>query len=170
MRIHNRLIFALCRTCVESQNPDDCAHEALEDRVLVGTWVSAELQEAVRQNYKIIKIHEIHHYEKEVYDSEAKKGGVFAEYVNTFLKLKTEASGWSSSCVDDPVAQDRFIEEYREKEGVELSKEKMVKNNGMRTLSKLMLNSLWSKMSQREKFAEKCCCKISRATARIFTQ
>lgn len=33
------------------------------------------------------------------YNTEEHKGGLFTYYVNTFLKVKQESSGWPSDCV-----------------------------------------------------------------------
>jgi hypothetical protein len=42
--------------------------------------------------------------------------------------------------------KDKYIEEYHEKEGILLEKEKIKKNPGLRQLAKLMLNSFWGKV------------------------
>jgi hypothetical protein len=36
--------------------------------------------------------------ETEQYDPKAKTGGLFTDYVNIFLKMKQEASGWPECC------------------------------------------------------------------------
>ena len=67
---------------------------------------------------------------------------LFKEYVNTFLKIKQEASGYPKDCVTDEQKQ-RYIDEYYEHEGIRLDPEKIEYNPGLRSLAKLMLNSLW---------------------------
>jgi len=55
------------------------------------------------------------------FDKDTNTGGLFAEYVNMFLKLKQESSGypyWVRS-EDD---KDRYIEDYRRAEGIALDK------------------------------------------------
>lgn len=42
-----------------------------------------------------------------------------------------------------------FIEQWKQREGIELRQEKLVKNAGLRALAKLMLNSFWGKFGQR---------------------
>ena len=41
------------------------------------------------------------------------------------------------------------LDDYRDKEGIELGPEKIEKNPGLRTLAKMMLNSMWGKFGQR---------------------
>ena len=55
---------------------------------MTGTWCTPKIQHAVDQGYKILKIHEVYHWEETTYDNSTGKGGLFSEYVKTFLKLK----------------------------------------------------------------------------------
>ena len=50
---------------------------------------------------------------------------------------------------DDPLKRQRHLDDYRDKEGIELDPEKIEKNPGLRTLAKMMLNSMWGKFGQR---------------------
>jgi hypothetical protein len=77
------------------------------------------------------------------------EGGLFAGYVDMFLKLKQEASGYPSwvKCEDD---EDKYIEDYRRAEGIALDKASIAKNSGRRTLAKLKLNSMWGKWAQNQ--------------------
>ena len=43
--------------------------------------------------------------------------GLFVEYVNTFLKIKQEASGWPSWCVDENTKL-QYLQEYELREGI----------------------------------------------------
>ena len=90
---------------------------------------------AIEKGYEILKIHEVWHFP--VHTDE-----LFKEYVNTFLKIKQEASGYPKDCVTDEQKQ-RYIDEYYEHEGIRLDPEKIEYNPGLRSLAKLMLNSLW---------------------------
>ena len=67
---------------------------------------------------------------------------LFKEYVNTFLKIKQEASGYPKDCVTDEQKQ-AYIDDYYEQEGIRLNPEKINYNPGLRYLAKLLLNSLW---------------------------
>ena len=64
------------------------------------------------------------------------------DYVNTFLKIKQEASGYPKDCVTEEQKQ-AYIEDYYDHEGIHLDPEKINYNPGLRSLAKLMLNSFW---------------------------
>ena len=144
-----KLTFALCRTCAQNEQQTQCEHDDSE-RIFRGVWVSEELKKAVELGYQIIQIHEVWHFEETTqYDPETQKGGLFAEYINTFLKLKQEASGWPEGVVTDE-QKDQYIKDYFENEGIQLDKENIKHNPGLRTVSKLCLNTLWGKFGQSE--------------------
>ena len=76
--------------------------------------------------------------------------GLFDEYVNCFLKLKAEASGWPAWVLQGDEKKidenkDLFIKQFQWRENVVLEKENINYNPGMRALAKLMLNSFWGK-------------------------
>jgi hypothetical protein len=48
----------------------------------------------LEKGYVVQRIYEVWHFdETEQYDPKTKTGGLFTDYVNTFLKMKQEASG-----------------------------------------------------------------------------
>ena len=103
----------------------------------------------MRLGYQVLKIYEVYHWKETTrYDPETKEGGLFASYINTFLKFKQEASGPPDWVKTPDDAQDH-IDRYFEKEGVSLDGEKIEKNPGLRALAKLCLNSFWGKFGQR---------------------
>ena len=53
-----------------------------------------EVRLAVQKGYRILEIHEVYEYQVTRYNPETGDGGLFANYINTFLKLKAEASGY----------------------------------------------------------------------------
>ena len=147
-RSNGKLKFPLCQTCAENENPLPCACPD-EDRTMTGTWCNPELQTAVRLGYRVLKIYEVYHWKETTrYDPETKEGGLFASYINTFLKFKQEASG-PPDWVKTPDDVQEYIDRYFEKEGVSLDREKIEKNPGFRALAKLCLNSFWGKFGQR---------------------
>ena len=81
------------------------------------------------------------------------KKGLFELYVNTWLKIKEEASGWPSHVGNDPIKQKRHLTAYKAKEGIKLDRAKIKKNPGLRTLAKMMLNSMWGKFGQNKQNA-----------------
>jgi hypothetical protein len=66
---------------------------------------------------RILEIHELYEYIVTRYDTQTREGGLFAGYIDTFLKLKAEASGypaWVRSSADE----ERYIESFWKREGV----------------------------------------------------
>ena len=100
--------------------------------MLRGTWATIELQKAVELGYKIVKLHEVWHFREE-----DRRVGFFADYVNTWLKIKQESAGWPDDC-NTPDQKAAYVQAYQEREGTAL--ENVAKNPGRKTLAKLMLN------------------------------
>ena len=144
-----KLMFPLCRSCAEKTDPHmRCTHLQEEDRSFTGTWVTIELFEALDRGYKLLDVHEVWHFsETTQYDKASGEGGIFAGYIDTFLRIKQESSGYPDWCMTE---QDKikFRQDYFEAEGIRL--ENVEKNKGMRAIAKIMLNSLWGKLAQRE--------------------
>ena len=93
-RYNKKLLFCLRRTFVHEQNMrDECPHHADAERALEGTWVIDELRLALQKGYKILEIHELYEYRVTKYYRDTDDGGLFVDYINTFLKQKAEASG-----------------------------------------------------------------------------
>ena len=145
---NGKLKFPLCQTCAEKESPSLCGCSD-EDRTMTGTWCTPELQTAVGLGYRVLKIYEVYHWKDTTqYDAETKEGGLFASYINTFLKYKQEASG-PPNWIKTPEDAKEYIDRYFEKEGVSIDGEKIEKNPGMRALAKFCLNSFWGKFGQR---------------------
>ena len=146
-RHDKKLTFPLCRTCVEREPAKPmhertwtCKHDANE-RALTGTWCTPELQKAVEKGYKVLYIYEVWHFK----DASTT---LFKEYVNTFLKMKQESSGWPKEC-DTETKRAQYLDDYARHEGIALDRTKIISNPGLRKLCKLMLNSHWGKYGQR---------------------
>ena len=79
--------------CAETKNKTICNY-SVGDRSLSGTWVSVELQKAVQIGYTLLSVYEVWQYDTLTkYDPSTGDGGLFAQYMNTFIKIKMEASG-----------------------------------------------------------------------------
>ena len=117
-----------------------CRHDPSQ-RQLTGTWCTPELVKAVEKGYVILKIHEVWHFDERLQ-------GLFENYVNTWLKLKEEASGFSASCVTSEQRQ-HHVTEYERREGIQLDRANIEYNPGKQAVAKLMLNSMWGKFDQR---------------------
>ena len=118
-----------------------CSHSD-EQRQITGTWCTPELEVAVEKGYQILHIHEVWNFPK-------KQEGLFRNYVNTWLKIKEEASGWPPHVGNDLEKQRQHIADYYAREGIRLDRANIKKNPGLRTLAKMMLNSMWGKFGQR---------------------
>jgi hypothetical protein len=68
------------------------------------------------------------------------------QYINTFLKLKAEASGYSTwvRTTDD----DKFVQRFNDSKGIMLDKVSIRPNAEKRALAKLCLNSMLGKLKE----------------------
>ena len=121
---NEKLLFPLCIKCAEDQAEQPwfertnlCPHSDKE-LMMTGSWCTPELLKAVEKGYQILKIHEVWHFPED-----QRKEGLFAPYVNTWLKHKTEASGWPSG-VETEEQNATYIHDYKEHEGIDLDPEK----------------------------------------------
>lgn len=92
--------------------------------------------------YKLINIHEVYHFQSRTKD-------LFKGYIDTFLKIKQEASGYPSNIVteDDKI---QYINDYENVETVKLDPCNIKMNPGRRAVAKLMLNSFWGEFGQND--------------------
>ena len=148
LKCNGKLKFPLCYTCACNETQEMC--QCLDsERMFTHTYCTPELEVALNMGYILIQIHEVLHWpETEMYDPVTKQGGLFTQYINTFLKLKQEASGYPPH-IKTEQEKDKYIQEYLDHEGILLDKESIVKNAGLRSLSKLALNSFYGKFGQR---------------------
>lgn len=123
-----------------------CTHDRPADREFEGIWVSCELRKAVETDYLVTAVSEIWQYKVARYDPE---DDLFAEYMNSFLQLKQEASGWPSECRDDE-SKEQYLREYEETEDIVLNRDNIARNPSLRSVAKLCLNSFWEKFGQRQ--------------------
>jgi G:T-mismatch repair DNA endonuclease (very short patch repair protein) len=161
-----KLVFPLCQQCAENNNQSGCSCDDNE-RSWVHTYCSGELEVALDQGYRIVKYYEILHWPtttkfnkkmgnghlKPAWD-EAFTNGLFAHYVNAFLQIKQQASGYPSWVRADSREKElenmnSFISRYHAHEGIRLKREEIKKSSSLRSLAKLLLNSLYGKFGQR---------------------
>ncbi|CAL2042000.1 unnamed protein product [Caenorhabditis brenneri] len=141
-KTRSKLMFPLCRTCAERPS-NACTHNEENQRYLTGTWVSEEINLAIKMGYKILKYHEVWHWSERKWFT----GGFFKSFLQPLLKIKHEASGWPSEVTTD-VEKQKHIDTIYENDGVLLDAEKVKKNPALRQMSKLFLNSAWGKFAQ----------------------
>jgi len=90
-RYNKKHLFCLCRTCVVEQNTaGECRHFSDAERAFSGTWVIDKLRLAVEKGYRILEIQEVYEYRVNRYDPVTGQGGLFADYIDTFLKIKAQ--------------------------------------------------------------------------------
>ena len=90
---------------------------------------SAEIQVALNYGYKVSKVYKALVYKKHP--------DLFKTYIRKFLKIKLEASGLPAH-----IDWETFARNLSDRLGIILERDKMVRNEGMRAMSKLLLNSL----------------------------
>lgn len=147
-RCNGKLTFPLCRTCAETTNQKKCTHSE-QNRSITGTYATPEILLAVQKGYRVIKVYEVWNFPDSMqYDRETHSGGLFTDYVQMFLKIKQEASGFPSHCQTEEEKRE-YIRLYKENEGIELEYDNIKVNPGLRSLAKLCLNSFWGKFGQR---------------------
>ena len=120
-------------------NSNEC-HHTVDERCFNGTFCTPELHESLKKGYTILETYEIYEFEM--------TEGLFKDYVNTFLQLKQESSGFPSYCTTEQEKQ-KYIEEYAPHEGINLNYNSISENPGLRYIAKLFLNSLFGKFAQR---------------------
>ncbi|GBN16734.1 hypothetical protein AVEN_256211-1 [Araneus ventricosus] len=134
-------MFPLCRSCVETRQQTICFHND-DERALTGTWVTEEVKLSKTKGYKISEIYEVYHFS---HSSDT----LFKSYIDTFLKIKQESSGWPQNCHTEE-EKAAYVREYEEKEGVKLDPQNISKNPGRRQVAKLALNSFLGSLSKAE--------------------
>ena len=116
-----------------------CCSHTPEQRTLRGTWCTPELRKAVKMGYRLLKIHEVWHFRK-------RQKGLFADSVNTWLKIKQESAGYPGWAQTEEQKQ-QYVRDYRDK-GIALDPTMIQKNPGRKATAKLMLNSFWGKFGE----------------------
>lgn len=149
MKQNDKLMFSLCKTCSQNRNDETKCTHSDEERALFGTWVIDEVVKAIDLGYKLVSVFEIWEYDVVQYDSDTNTDGLFTAMMNTFLKIKQEASDWPNHCRTKE-DQNKYINDFFEKERIKLDPTEITNNPGKRSLAKLILNSFWGKFGQRE--------------------
>ena len=114
-----QVLFPLCRNCAENcDTTKECTHDNEDDRALVYTWVSIELFAALERGYRLLDVYEVWHFpEKTQYDKATGAVGIFAKYIDVFLKIKQESSGYPDLCKTDK-DKEKFKSDYQQAEGI----------------------------------------------------
>nr|XP_022300672.1 uncharacterized protein LOC111108881 [Crassostrea virginica] len=142
-RTGGKLLFPLCRNCAEERPTDPhyrCNHSDAQRR-FTGTWITCELNKALDCGYRLDKVYEEWHFPQHSTE-------LFSRYIDTFLKIKQEASEFPPQCETEEEKQN-YIQEIFRREKIVLDSTSIEKNPVRRTIAKLFLNCLWGKFAQR---------------------
>ena len=81
---------------------------------------------------------------------------LFKGFINAFLKLRTKASGWlpcdSEVDIENQLCRHKlqYFQDHEQKENIKLDRIKENRNEGLRFISKILLNSFWDYLGMRE--------------------
>lgn len=75
-------------------------------------------------------------------DRDAGANGLFSAYVDEWLRLKVEASGWPVGC-DGAEQRDAYLREWEEREGIRLRRDHIAANPGLRKVAVGVLGGRW---------------------------
>lgn len=139
-RINDRLTFTLCKPCAEACSDAECFHTD-EERALIGTFATPELEEALKYGYRVAEVYEILHWDK-------RSNELFRPFVYQWLKIKQEASGYPASAdTDEKKAQ--YVADYEKNQGIKLDPNNIKRDEIKREMAKRQLNSFYGKFAQR---------------------
>jgi hypothetical protein len=110
------------------------------EKAFTGMWVMDEGRMAVEKGYRVLKCMKSMNIGQ--HSTIPNWGGLFVDHINTFLKLKAEASSYTA-WVRTPQDED-YIEKC-----VRLDRATIQPNAAKRGIAKLCLNSMWSKLTER---------------------
>ena len=131
-----KLVYTNCVKCATefNFNINVCNHSE-QDRALTGIYTSDELFAAMDSGYKVLACYEVWHYHTWTTLT-------YKEYVQQWMKVKQEASGYPA-WADTLEKKRQYIENYERDEGIKLDPNKIEKNDVLRKIAKLFLNSSW---------------------------
>ena len=138
---YEKLVFTLCKACAETRNQNKCEHSDNE-RSFIGTWTTDEVNEATEKGYKVIRAYKVWHFDKSTDD-------LFKGCIRRFMKIKLESSKYDFKTKEEEVNFKLKI-----KKSLDTDVEKFEFNAGLRSISKLCLNSLWGKFGQRSNMSQ----------------
>ena len=138
---YEKLVFTLCKACAEPMNQNKCDHSD-DERSFIGTWTTDEVNKAIEKGYKVLETYEVWNFDKTSDD-------LFKGYIRRFMKIKLE-----SSCYNFKNNEEESNFKLKIKENLNIDIEKFEFNAGLRSISKLCLNSLWGKFGQRSNMSQ----------------
>jgi hypothetical protein len=101
---------------------DRCLHTDAE-RSLTGNWVTSELHKALEMGYRLDQIYEVWHFPQS-------SQYLFNSYIDIFLKIKLEASGFPDDC-QTPEQQQKYLNQIQQREGIIMNASQIQKNRSV---------------------------------------
>ncbi|KAL3089249.1 hypothetical protein niasHS_006970 [Heterodera schachtii] len=163
VRMNNRTLFMLCRRCSEMYpkglvDPDyNCPHFDDHERGFSTTITHIELEAALSAGYRVTRVFSAYVWRHTCDWSDS----LFHSYLFKFLKIKEEASGYPSKCLEDGISeeereqrQQQHIDNCYAKSKVRLEAARIKPNPGLRYIAKLCLNSLWGRFALRNRLTK----------------
>ena len=138
---YEKLVFILCKACIETRDQNKCKHSD-NKRSFIGTWTTDEINKALEKGYKVIRTYEVWHFDKSTDD-------LFKGYIRRFTEIKLESSKY-----DFKTKEEEANFKLKIKESLDIDIGKFEFNAGLRSISKLCLNSLWGKFGQRSNMSQ----------------
>ena len=145
LKMDERLLFPTCALCAAEHpmggkiNDYSCPHSD-EERAFVWTGTTIELEQALKEGYRVSKVYSALHFENW-------SDTIFRGYVADCMQMKMHASGFEPGMTEEE--KDVHIEECDRMFGIKIDKNKMKLNNSKRSVAKLLANSHWGKMAQK---------------------
>lgn len=123
IKMHNNLLFSLCRPYAEFMCQEDCKHADVNTHIFVGTQEGVKLKKAMKFGYVITKVFETWSYKTTRFDKQSRKSGLFHENIDKFLAEETYALGYLPECRngdDNKQAIDHYIRTIGQDKGIKL--------------------------------------------------
>lgn len=137
-RTGGKLLFPLCRTCADESLPDPhyrCPHDEAQ-RCFMGTWVTTELHKALDCGYRLDKIYEVWNFPRQSVD-------LFRRYIDIFLKIKQETSGFPPQCQTEEQKQS-YIEDIFRRQKILLDSINIEKEDHSKIIFELLMGKIRS--------------------------
>ena len=131
----------MCKACAEKTNQNECKHTD-DERSFIGTWTTDEVNKALEKGYKVLRTCEVWHFNKSTDD-------LFKGYIRRFMKIKLESRKY-----DFKTKEEETNFKLKIKKSLDVDIEKFEFNAGLRSISRLCLNSLWGKFCQRSNMSQ----------------
>uniref|UniRef100_A0A183C4N4 DNA-directed DNA polymerase n=1 Tax=Globodera pallida TaxID=36090 RepID=A0A183C4N4_GLOPA len=152
LRMNKRTLFPLCRKCSEL-----FPKRRGEQGDFSVTIPHIELAEALKAGYRVTRV-----YRAYVWPLASDWSPfLFHTYLEKFLKMKFEASGYPANCSEEGISEEEaaarkkaYIDKAWSVCQVRLNPDRIKYNAGMRYVSKLCLNSLWGRFALRNRLTK----------------